>query len=35
MDQSEQSEDETVRSVLFHDGVSEMLLVTMDFISAI
>lgn len=38
MDQSEQSEDETVRSVLFHDehvGVSEMILVTVDFISDI
>lgn len=38
MDQSEQSEDETVRSVLFHDehvGVSEMILVTVDFISGI
>lgn len=38
MDQSEQSEDETVRSVLLHDdhvGVSEMILVTVDFISGI
>lgn len=38
VDQSEQSVDETVRSVLLHDehvGVSEMILVTVDFISGI